>query len=387
MRVFVLGAGEAGALLAHLLTRQGHAVWCGDRDLERAQRFLGRKSPIPLVEANARNLWSVVRAGHGCHLLLNASAAAFNETVMRAALRLRAHYLDLAAHLVRHPFKPEHFYFTKQFEEKGRAAIMAAGAAPGLTNLLAARSAEMLDEVETIHLRLYESTASIEAVSTWSAAGAYDQAISLPRVYRNGRFRLARRFDERELFRFPPPIGVVPVYLAAQDEVSMVPRTIPLRDMDAKIGGNEIERLRRWHRQGKLNRSRGLVVKRFPQTPTPRQVARLIRSGALVNAWFLAAIVVRGVKKEQPLEIRWDIGFPSLYQIRRQGQFATPIAYATAHMAALFIKHLPRGLAGAYSPEGLPREMRQAVLADARARGIRLAMRVKQLKKHDEEEF
>jgi siroheme synthase (precorrin-2 oxidase/ferrochelatase) len=386
MRIFILGTGEVGALLAHLLVRQGHTVWCGDRDLERARRFLGKRSPIRLVEANARNLWSVVRAGRGCHLVINASSAVFNEAVMRAALRLRAHYLDLAVHLARHPFKPEHFYFAGRFEQKGRVAVIAAGAAPGLTNLLAARSAEMLDQVESIHLRIYESTASADAVSTWSAEGAFDQAVSPPSVYRHGRFRMARRFNERELFRFPPPVGVVPVYLAAQDEVATVPRAIRLREMDAKIGGNEIERLRRWHRQGKLRRSRGLVVKRFPQTPTPRQVARLIRSGTLQNAWFLAAVIVRGMKKEQPLEIRWDASFPSLYQIRRQGLLATPIGYATAHMTALFIKHFPRGLAGAYAPEALPREIRQAILEDARARGIALTMKIKRLKRSAEEE-
>jgi ketopantoate reductase len=34
MRIFVLGAGATGSLLAQLLDRQGHHVWCGDRDPE-----------------------------------------------------------------------------------------------------------------------------------------------------------------------------------------------------------------------------------------------------------------------------------------------------------------------------------------------------------------
>jgi Trk K+ transport system NAD-binding subunit len=45
MRIFVLGAGATGSLLAQLLDRQGHHVWCGDRDLDRASKFLGRKAP------------------------------------------------------------------------------------------------------------------------------------------------------------------------------------------------------------------------------------------------------------------------------------------------------------------------------------------------------
>jgi len=42
MRVFILGAGATGGLLAQLLRRRGHTVWCGDRDPERARRFAGK---------------------------------------------------------------------------------------------------------------------------------------------------------------------------------------------------------------------------------------------------------------------------------------------------------------------------------------------------------
>ncbi len=387
MRIFVLGAGAAGSLLAHLLVRQGHTVWCGDRDLERAKKFLGKKSEIPLVPANARNMWSIVRAARGAHLLVNASPAVFNEIVMRAALRLRAHYLDLNAHLTRNPFRPEQFRFAKRFTAKNRAALICAGAAPGLTNLLAKRASEMLDSVDSVQIRLYENTESRDPVSTWSPDVAYDAAISRPRLYRDGRFILAKRFTEREKFAFPRPIGTAPVYLAAQDEVCMVPYSIDVKNVDAKIGGNDFEKLRRWHRQGRLNRSQGLVRKRFPAPPTPRQVAKLIRAGILENARFAAAVLVTGVKADQPLLIRWDVSFPTLYQVRQRGLVATPIAYATAHLAALFIKHAPKGFTGVASPEMLPREARKAILADVRGRDFRLRVKIRRLKPAEDEEF
>lgn len=386
MRIFVLGAGVTGSLLAQLLARQGHNVTCADRDPERARRFLGKRSPIPVVQVNARNLWGIVRAARGCQLLVNAGPAVFNQIVLRAALRLRAHYLDLSAHLVRHPFRAEQLRFHRRFQHKNRTAVITAGVAPGLTNLLAKRAAEMLDSVEAIHIRLYESSESADPLSQWSAEGSFDAAVSRPRVYREARFRLAKRFGERERFRFPAPIGEASVVLVAQDEVGTLPHFIPLREMDVKIGGSEIDRLRRWYRQGKLTRSRGAVARRFPKTPTPRQVARLIRRGVLQNARFAAAILVRGVKNEQPRLIRWDASFPTLYQIRLRGVLTTPIAYATAHLAALFVKHFPRDLGGVYPPEALPAETRQAILADARSRDIRITTKVTRLKKSEEEE-
>jgi hypothetical protein len=237
-----------------------------------------------------------------------------------------------------------------------------------LTNLLAARAADSLDEVEAIYIRLYEGTEAEDPISQWSAEGAFDEAISRPRIVRNGRFRLAKRFGEREKFRFPPPIGEVSVVLAAQDEVGTLPHHMKLREMDVKFGGNEIDRLRRWYRQGKLRRANRPVASRFPRTPTPRQVAQLIHRGVLQNARFAAAVIARGRRKEQPLEIRWDVSFPTLYQIRQRGLAVTPISYATAHMAALFVQYFPSTVHGVFSPDALPAETRQAILERARVR-------------------
>jgi saccharopine dehydrogenase (NAD+, L-lysine forming) len=387
MRIFVLGVGGAGSLLAHLLLRQGHTVWCGDRDPERARKFLGKKSKIEVKEANARNLWSIVRAARGCNLIVNSSPAVFNEIILRAALRLGVHYLDLNSHLNRNPFRPEQYRFHKRFLAKNRAAVICTGAAPGLTNLLVKRASELLDQVESVQLRLYESTESKDPVSTWSPEVMYDEAISSPRVYRNGRFAMTKRFAEREKFRFPPPIGETTVYLAAQDEVCMLPYVVPMRDMDAKIGGNDFDRLYRWFRQGRLNRSQGIVRKRFPKTLTPKGVAGLIRRGVLENARFAAVVVVRGSKDDQQLAVRYDASFPTLHQIRQRGLISTPIAYATAHLAALFVKHFPREMAGVIGPSELPVKTRRAILADVRSRDFRITLKMVRLKKIEEDEY
>jgi len=67
---------------------------------------------------------------------------------------------------------------------------------------------------------------------------------------------------------------------------------------------------------------------------------------------------------------------PSLYLLYRQGELRSPIAWATARMASLFVKHFPRNLIGVHAPEALPQEIRRAILRDARARGFRIVKRV-----------
>jgi len=294
--------------------------------------------------------------------------------------------MDLSAHLTRNPFKAEQLRFDKRFQQRNRAAVITAGAAPGLSNLLVARASALMDSVNAVHIRLYESTESDDPVSQWSAEVSFDEAISLPRIVRDGRFRFGKRFGEREKFRFPPPIGEVNVVLAAQDEVGTVPYFLKLKEMDVKIGGNEIDRLRRWYRQGKLSKSRGLVASRFPKTPSPRQVARLIRKGSLQNARFAAAVIVYGTKQDRPMEVRYDAIFPSLYQIRLRGLALSPISYATAQMASLFVKHFPRDSAGVFPPGAIPLEDRQAIFKDLKSRGIRVTMKITKRKPADDEE-
>ena len=393
MRIFVLGAGATGSLLAQLLQRQGHTVWCGDRDLERARRFLGKRSSIPIVEVNARNLHGIVRAARGCQLIVNASASVFNQIVMRAALRLRAHYLDLSSHLTRNPFKAEQLAYSRRFQEKNRTALINTGAAPGLTNLLVKRAAETLHEVESVQIRLYESTESEDPISQWSPEVTFDEAISRPRVYRNRRFKMGKRFAELEKFRFPNPIGAANVVLAAQDEVGTLPYFVPMQNMDVKIGGNEFARLRRWYKQGKLSKSRGIVRQRFPHTLSPRKIAKLIRRGELQNAKFAAVVLVRGIKRgkkeDQRLLIRTECLFPTLYQIRQQGLYTTPVAYATAHVAALFVKFFPRDLPGVFPPEALPAETRRAIVSGIRTHKIKINHKttLPKSRSEDEDEF
>jgi hypothetical protein len=99
--------------------------------------------------------------------------------------------------------------------------------------------------------------------------------------------------------------------------------------------------------------------------------------------------VKRGKKTEDHLLLRSDCLFPTLYQIRRQGRVTTPVAYATAHVAALFIKFFPRELAGVFAPEMLPGETRRAILAGIRKSSIKITHKARVLKHHreDDEEF
>jgi hypothetical protein len=95
---------------------------------------------------------------------------------------------------------------------------------------------------------------------------------------------------------------------------------------------------------------------------------------------------VRGTKQDRPIEVRHDATFPSLYQIRQRGLALSPISYATAHMASLFIKHFPRDSAGVFPPGAIPLENRQAIFKDLKSRGIQVTAKITKKKPPDDEE-
>jgi len=115
----------------------------------------------------------------------------------------------------------------------------------------------------------------------------------------------------------------------------------------------------------------------------------LIRQGVLQNARFAAAVLVRGVKRgkgnkdDERLLVRTDCHFPTLYQIRQQGLYTTPVAYATAHVAALFVKNFPRDMKGVFSPEALPAEARRAIIVGIRNNKVKITQKVTKLKSDD----
>jgi hypothetical protein len=110
----------------------------------------------------------------------------------------------------------------------------------------------------------------------------------------------------------------------------------------------------------------------------------------LQNARFAAAVLVRGVKRgkkdDEHLLIRTDCNFPTLYQIRQQGRYTTPVAYATAHVAALFVRFFPRDVAGVFAPETLPMETRRAIIAGIRNNKVKITHKTIALKPDGDDE-
>jgi lysine 6-dehydrogenase len=85
----------------------------------------------------------------GVDVLVNSASYRINLDAMRACLEADCHYLDLGG-LYR--VTGEQLLLGPDFERAGLTAILGIGSSPGKTNLMAARAARELGDVDTIHV-------------------------------------------------------------------------------------------------------------------------------------------------------------------------------------------------------------------------------------------
>ena len=85
----------------------------------------------------------------GADAVVNAASHRLNLAVMRACLEVGAHYTDLGG---LYYYAIEQYELDEEFRAAGLSAAISMGAAPGITNMLAAAAVAELDTVESIEV-------------------------------------------------------------------------------------------------------------------------------------------------------------------------------------------------------------------------------------------
>lgn len=388
MRIFVVGAGAVGSILADMLAGdvgRGN-VWCGDRDPIRARRFMAGGRSVRLTKVDASRPAELARAARGADLVINAGLPDFNENVMAAALRSGAHYQDMCSHLkdLRHA---EQLRSGARFRKAGLVALINTGVAPGLTNLLAADLADRFDRVRRIGIRLLEEQDATSPVMSWSPRVIIDELSAPPLVYRGGRFALAAPFGDPETFAFPRPFGPRRVVAIYGDEVATIPLYLDVEDVDMKSGGTDIDFGAALHAAGMFaagpvafGRER-IAPREFfervaPKVPTPAEMTRLVKKGSVKNSWLLAAVEAEGTAAGRLIVRAVTAVFPDLLDVMRRRPGATYVSHPTALCAAAFSRIIPAiQERGVLPPEALAAPLRRRVLTDLKREGVKFVTR------------
>lgn len=203
--------------------------------VERAKNladWLGsRKVRVEAIQrTDPGSLMNVVR---GAGLAINAAHVSLDLNLMEACLEAGAHYMDLSS------VPSKQFPHDARFRKAGLTALLGGGEDPGLGNVLARVGADALDSVDSIKIRDGDTASSPDTPLpvVWSPETFLEEVFSPGLYFEDGEIRKTPPWSGREMYPFPEPVGLQPVYLMDHEEPETLGRFIGkgLRYADLKL--------------------------------------------------------------------------------------------------------------------------------------------------------
>lgn len=227
MKIVVLGAGAMGQVTIRDLCESPAVtdVLIADLSLERVEALKAQfnKSKLKAAKADVQDIDGLAKLLTGYNAVINCSPYVFNLNVMEAALKAGCHYLDLGGlfHVTRKQLE-----LNKKFEEKNLLAVLGMGAAPGMTNVMAACAADEMDTVDYIDIY----AASVDLVTSnhpflppYALDTILDEYFLKPYVFEDGEFREVPPMSGEHVHDFPQPVGRASSFLTLHSEVATLP--------------------------------------------------------------------------------------------------------------------------------------------------------------------
>ena len=400
-RVLVVGAGAQGNVVAGVLARAQDVatIVLADLDPERARETAANigspKVTVDRVDASALEATTAFLRSGRFDLVVNTALPEFIPIVMLAALRAGTHYLDLSSLVFyERQGKPiEQLEQEGEWRSSGRTALVNAGSAPGLTNVMAREGAEAFDRVDSIRIRDYSVTTSDRFEPLWSLPVFLMDCATEPMIWEDGRPKRMPIFSGEEIYDFPPPIGRRgKVYLHAHEEPVTIPLFVgrPVRYCDYKIGEPDIDAWRLVVQgiglmdeapievRGVRVSPREVVLKRLPRTMAPQRLIELAESGRL-NSQSMVVCEVEGWKDERKGRVVLWSDSPDLKTASTLVRGTSDVSLVTSVPAATFSLMLLRGQisrTGVVLPEMLGPEERAIFYRGIGEFGIQVRRRI-----------
>jgi len=337
-----------------------------------------RTDKIARVETlNAADKDSVAHKVMGYDVLINAVIPRFNIGLMEASVKAGVHYVDMA-------FGPPYDNLEKQlqlsgdFERGHLVGIIGSGKSPGLTNLLVAEAAEMLDSVVSVKIRLFGEVESSEPLMTWSPKTLLEDCSIPPAYISDGRLVRAPPFGGEEEYSFPQPVGKRRVWLHEHEEAYMFNwslRNRGLMNFDLKMGG--LENMKALYDLGLLRQrdtpqassepnTIDLLASLLPQPPTQEELLKMIEKGAIRGSQGVSVVEVEGEKSGSDARVVLWVNDPNILDVVKSYPMATDDSYVVGATCSLITKtvltHADSLRGGVYLPETLPSSLRRDVL-------------------------
>jgi lysine 6-dehydrogenase len=225
MRIMVLGGcGEMGSEATRdlALTSDFAEIAIADANLSKAQRLADELGGgrVRAVKVDARDEQALTEELKGFDVVANCTTYHFGLTVTRAAIRAGVNYLDLGGLFN----TPKQLELDEEARRAGVTVCLGCGATPGVTNLMARRAADQLDEVREVHIA-FASHRSI-APSPGLLDTVLDEFSPGSRrfYWQDGEMVEVAPFSGAKQVRFSEPVGTAEVFYVPHSETHTLPR-------------------------------------------------------------------------------------------------------------------------------------------------------------------
>jgi len=228
MRIAIVGAGAMGLLVAEELLASSAEVelLAIDASRESVLKFkdvLANDRDNVAVE-DANEIERLVAALRGSNVVVNSAQYDVNVSVMNAALKAGAHYVDLGGmfHETRRQLK-----LHDEFYKAGLTAVLGMGAAPGVTNIFAAHACAELEKVDSVEASFGAIVEDHQDVSQfvppYSIRTIMQEYLEESIQFLNGSHESQPPMSGTRVINFPQPIGELPCIYTLHSEPATLP--------------------------------------------------------------------------------------------------------------------------------------------------------------------
>lgn len=227
MRVTQLGCGVCGLVCAEHLAKypKVEQLVLADARIDAANEMARRQKggKMTVVKVDGTDPKAVKDLLENTDVVVATMPWRLNRMVMQTAAKVGIDYVDFGM-----PFDstgPEYDEHHKMCKDAGIAALVGMGEEPGMSDVFAMHAASKLDVAEEAHV--YDGdTATVEGLdffSLWSPVDLLDETSVPAAVYKNGKIEFIPPLSARLIYKFPDPLGSLPVYKTNHDETYFMP--------------------------------------------------------------------------------------------------------------------------------------------------------------------
>lgn len=223
----ILSLGGAGAVCQHatrdLATFSGFdPIVIGDYNVAAAEKLAAEIGDprLQVLKVNAEDYDGLVRTFKDFDVILNGLPWKYDLAVTRACVEAGVSGLDVSS-------EENQWDYDAAAKEKGIVFIPGVGATPGITNAMARRAADQLDEVDEIQInfaafRCPAPSPGLLITFLWEFHPDTEERL----YYKDGQFHWVGPFKGLKTVNFPGPIGEQEVCYIPHPETRTMPRSL-----------------------------------------------------------------------------------------------------------------------------------------------------------------